>query len=179
MGRIAADALPTRFRFASSDGARASDDLAATLQARMRVITIVGVVILLAVSVNYSVRMRSLRGDALASMRVGLIANSVVVPPLALVVWWLRQSRPRAIRWLRWLEIGFFLAFSVFFALQMTSDFPSIVPVLETAPLDLGSSLAVWMSFLIVSYGLLIPNRWQRTASMIALMLGLVVVVDV
>jgi eukaryotic-like serine/threonine-protein kinase len=61
----------------------------------------------------------------------------------------------------------------------MASDFPSIVTVLDTAPLDLGLSQAAWMSFLIVSYGLLIPNRWQRTAGMIAFMLGLVVIVDV
>ena len=179
MTRVAATALPTRFRFASGDGAGARDDLAATLQARLRVITIVGSVILLAVSAIYSVRMRSLSGDALASMRVGLLANSMAIPPLALQVWWLRKSRPRSMRWLRWLEAGFFLALSVFFALQMANDFPSIVPVLDIAPMDLGLSQAAWMSFVIVSYGLLIPNRWQRAASVIAFMLALVAVVDV
>lgn len=179
MTRLADNALPTRFRFASSDGARGSDDLVATVQSRLRVVTVVGVVTLLAICLNYSVRMLSLSGDALASMRAGLIANSVLFPPLALQAWWLRRSRPRAMRTLRWLETGFFAIISVFFALQMMSDFPSIVPVLDTAPLDLGYSQAAWMSSFIVAYGLLIPNRWQRTAGMIGFMLGLVVVVDV
>lgn len=179
MTRLADNALPTRFRFASNDGARGGDDLAATVQARLRVVTVVGVVTVLAICLNYSVRMVSLSGDALASMRAGLIANSVLLPPLALQAWWLRRSRPRAIRTLRWLETGFFVTISVFFALQMMSDFPTIVPVLDTAPLDLGYSQAAWMSSVIVAYGLLIPNRWQRTAGMIAFMLGLVAVVDV
>jgi hypothetical protein len=179
MSQIAADALPTRFRFASGDSASASDDLAATLQARLRVITAVGVVTIVAVALIYAVRLRALSGEALASMQTGLISNVVVLFPMALALWWLRKRHPRSVRTLRWLETGFFVAMSVFFALLMVNDFPSIVPVLGVAPLDLGYSQAVWMSGVIVAYGLLIPNRWPRTAGMIAFMLGIVVAVDV
>jgi eukaryotic-like serine/threonine-protein kinase len=178
MSRVAANALPTRFRFASGNGAHTSDDLAVMLQARLRVIVGVGLMAALAVLLIYGVRIPSLSGDARASMQTGLIAQAVLLPSFALLFWWLRRSRPRAIRTLRWVEVAVTVWVSVFFAMLMVSDFPSIVPVLEVAPLDLGYSQAVWMSSLIVSYGLLIPNRWQRTAVMIGWMLGLVVVVD-
>ncbi len=178
MIRPIVDALPTRFRFASGDSARGSDDISVTLQARLRVIAVVGVATLLAVFVTYSVRLLALSGDARASMESGRIANGVTILPVALLAWWLRKSQPRALGQLRWLEVAFFFGFSIFFALLMASDFPSIAPVIDRAPLDLGLSQAAWMSFLIVAYGLLIPNRWQRAAGMIAFMLGLVVVVD-
>ena len=81
-------------------------------------------------------------------------------------------------RRLRCVEVVFIACFTMFVALWMAGDFPSIVPVIDKAPLDLGLSQAAWMSLMIVAYGLLIPNRWQRTAWMIAFMLGSVAVVD-
>lgn len=171
-------ALPTRFRFASGNGARPHDDLAAMLQVRLRVIAGVGVMSMLAVALIYTVRMRSLSGEALASMRTGLLANSLLLPTCALLVWWLRRGRPRSIRALRWVEGGVTVTISAFFALLMINDFPSIVPVLDVAPLDLGYSQATWMSSLIVSYGLLIPNRWQRAAVVVGWILCLVAAVD-
>lgn len=179
MNRAATNALPARFRFASGDGASASDELAATLQARLRVITAAGVVANVAVALISLVRLRALSGEAFASMQTGLIANVVLLLPQIVALWWLRQSRPRTLRTLRWLETGFLVAVSTVFALLLLNDFPSIVPVLDVAPMDLGYSQAVWMSGMIVAYGLVIPNRWQRTAGMIAFILGIVVVVDV
>jgi hypothetical protein len=70
----------------------------------------------------------------------------VAILPVALLAWWLRTSQPRALGQLRWLEVGFFLSFSFFFALLMASDFPSIAPLIDKAPLDLGLSQAAWMS---------------------------------
>ncbi len=77
------------------------------------------------------------------------------------------------------MESAFFAGNSVYVALLMANDFPTIVPVLDAAPMDLGYSQAAWMSFQIVAYGLLIPNRWQRAATVIGLMIGLLVMVDV
>ena len=173
------ETLPTRFRFASGDIFGGRDHLAATLQARLRVTMLVGVTMLLAFFVLQSIRLLSLSGDARVSMATGQNGIGLVAPPVAMLAWWLRRSRPRAIGALRWLEAGFFLSFSLFFAFWMAGDFPTIVPVIDSAPLDLGLSQAVWMSFLIVAYGLLIPNRWQRAAAMIALILAMVVFVDV
>ncbi len=175
----APEALPTRFRFASGDSPRGRDELAATLQARLRGVAIVIVATVLAFFVLYSVRLPQLSGAAQASMATGRFATGVLVLPLGSLAWWLRRSRPRAIGWLRLLEGVLFAVVAVFIAQWMAGDFPSIVPVIDTAPLDLGLSQAAKMSLVIVAYGLLIPNRWQRTAIVIAFMLGLVVVVDV
>ena len=142
-------------------------------------IALVIVAILVAFFVIYSVRVPELSGDAQVSMRTGRTFNGVMIPPLALLAWWLRKSRPRSIGLLRSVEVVLIAGFSLCVALWMVGDFPSIVPVIDQAPLDLGLSQAAWMSLMIVAYGLLIPNRWQRTAWMVAFMLGLVVVVDV
>ncbi|HYW30034.1 MAG TPA: serine/threonine-protein kinase, partial [Gemmatimonas sp.] len=179
MTRRALEALPTRFRFASADSARGSDDLAATLQARLRVVALVTVATVVAFFVLYSARLPQLSGEARASMAMGRFAIGVMIPPITLLAWWLRRSHQRTLNGLRWLEGVLFAIVGGFIALWMAGDFPSIVPVLDTAPLDLGLSQAAKMSLLIVAYGLLIPNRWQRTAAMIAILLGLVVVVDV
>lgn len=177
--RNAPDALPTRFRFATDDSARGSDDVAATLQTRLRAIALVVVATLLAFVVLFSARLLQVTGEARESMAVGRFAFGGMILPLALLAWWLRKGRPRAIARLRWLEVLLFASLGVFVALWMAGDFPSLVPVIDTAPLDLGLSQAATMSLCIVAYGLLIPNQWRRTAGMIAFMLLLVVAVDV
>ncbi|MEQ1692483.1 MAG: serine/threonine-protein kinase [Gemmatimonas sp.] len=179
MTRNATDALPTRFRFATDDSARGIADVAATLQTRLRSIAVVVATTLLAYFVLLTVRLLQLSGDAQAVAAAGRRANGVMILALAWLAWWLRRSRPRAIGRLRWMEVLLFAGVGVYFALWMAADFPTLVPVIDTAPLDLGLSQAAWMSLSIVAYGLLIPNRWQRTAGMIAFMLLLVVAVDV
>ncbi len=178
MTHNASETLPTRFRFASGDSAQGGHDLAATLQARLRVIALVIVATMLVFFVLLSVRLLELSGEVRASMQTGRFWNGVTIPPLALLAWWLRKSHPRSIKRLRWVEVVLFAGFSAMVVAWMAGDFPSLVPVIDQAPLDLGLSQAAWMSLTIVAYGLLIPNRWQRTAWMIALMLGAVALVD-
>ena len=178
MTRNATEALRTRFRFASGEGTGATGDLAATLQGRLRVIALVIIATMLAFFVLVSVRLPEVSGEVRASMQVGRVWIGLTIPPLALLAWWLRKSRPRSMGRLRWVEVVLTAGFSAVVIGWMAGDFPSFVPVIDKAPLDLGLSQAAWMSLMIVAYGLLIPNRWQRTAWMIALMLGAVALVD-
>lgn len=178
MTRNVTEVLPARFRFASGEGSVATDDLAATLQARLRVIVLVMVAILVAFMVLFTVRLPELIGDARASMQAGRIWFGVAALPLVLAAWWLRRSRPRSLSWLRWVELVLIICLVAFVVAWMAGDFASLVPVIDKAPLDLGASQAAGMSLLILAYGLLIPNRWQRTAWMIAFMLGAVALID-
>ena len=178
MTRNATEALPTRFRFASGERSGASDDLAATLQGRLRVIALVIVTTMFAFFVLLSMKVLDAIGDARDVVEGGRNVIGLAMLLVALVAGWLRKSRPRAMRQLRWVEVVLIAGFSVFVALWMVNDFPTFLPVLDKAPMDLGLSQAAWMSLMIVAYGLLIPNRWQRTAWMIALMLGAVALVD-
>ncbi|MBC8090339.1 MAG: serine/threonine protein kinase [Phycisphaerae bacterium] len=178
MTRNATEALPIRFRFASRNDSGATDDLASTLQARLRVIVLVMVAILVAFMLLFTVRLRELSGDAYTSMQAGRFWFGVTIPPFALIAWWLRRSRPRSVARLRWVEVVLIISLCAIVVAWMAGDFPSLVPVIDKAPLDLGLSQAASMSLLIVAYGLLIPNRWQRTAWMIAFMLGAVALID-
>ncbi len=178
MTRNAPEALPTRFRFASAEGSGASDDLAATLQGRLRVIALVIAATMRAFFVLLSVKLLDAIGDARAFVQVGRAIVAVPMLLCAMVAWWLRKGRPRAMRRLRWMEVVLIAGFSTFVAFWMGGAFPSLIPILDKAPLDLGLSQAAWMSLMIVAYGLLIPNRCQRTAGMIAFMLGAVALVD-
>ncbi len=177
MMRNATEALPSRFRFASGKGSGPSDDLAATLQGRLRVIAIVIVATMLSFFVLLSVKLLGAIGDA-RGVQIGRAIVGVPMLLCAFVAWWLRKGRPRAMRLLRRMEVVLIAGFSTWVALYIGGAFPSIAPLLDQAPLDLGLSQAAWMSLMIVAYGLLIPNRWQRTAWMIAFMLGEVALVD-
>ncbi len=177
MTRNATEALPSRFRFASGEGSGASDDLAATLQGRLRVIAIVIVATMLTFFVLLSVKLLGAIGDR-APVQTGRVIVGVPMLLCAFVAWWLRKGRPRSMRRLRRMEVVLIAGFSTWVALYIGGAFPSIVPLLDEAPLDLGLSQAAWMSLMIVAYGLLIPNRWQRTAWMIAFMLGEIALVD-
>lgn len=178
MTRNATGVLPSRFRFASGEGSGASDDLAVTLQGRLRVIAVVILATMLVFFVLLSVRLLEISGDAKAYMQTGRLFIGGTIPPVALLAWWLRKSHPRSIGRLRLVEVVLIAGFSAIVVAWMAGDFPSFVPVLDKAPLDLGLSQAAWMSLMIVAYGLLIPNRWQRTAWMIAFMLGAVALID-
>jgi hypothetical protein len=124
MTRNAPDALPTRFRFATDDSARGFDDVAATLQGRLRAIALVVVAVLLATFLLYSVRLSQITGDARDSMAVGRVAVGVMMVPLALLAWWLRRSRPRTITGLRWCEVLLFGGVAARRAGRSTSALP-------------------------------------------------------
>ncbi|WP_353268984.1 serine/threonine-protein kinase [Gemmatimonas sp.] len=173
-------ALPTRFRFASGDGDRTSgrDELAVTLQARLHVVTIVLLAIGLLLSIIAFWRIPEVTGSTRTVLKAVQVVMGGIFPPVALLAWWLRPRTPRSIAALRLVESGVFVSFNLLFASLMIADFPSIVPIIETAPFDLGFGAAIIPCFFIVSYGLLIPNRWQRAAVMIGLILALVVVTN-
>jgi eukaryotic-like serine/threonine-protein kinase len=178
MTRNPPDALPTRFRFASGD-VGATDDLAATLQRRLRAIALVIAATMLVFFVLLSVKwLNAVGDDARAFAQVGRIIVSAPMLLCFLAAWWLRKGRPRAMRRLRWMEVALIAGFSTWVALWIGGAFPSLVPHVDKAPLDLGLSQATWMSLMIVAYGLLIPNRWQRTAKMIGFMLVEIALVD-
>ncbi|WP_434479619.1 serine/threonine-protein kinase [Gemmatimonas sp.] len=173
-------ALPTRFRFASGDGDRTSgrDELAVTLQARLHVVTIVLLAIGLLMSVIALWRMPEVSGAARTTLKAVQLVMGGIIPPVALLAWWLRPRTPRSIAALRLVEVGVFVSFNLLFESLLIADFPSIVPIIDSAPFDLGFAHAIIPCFFIVSYGLLIPNRWQRAAVMIGLMLALVAVTN-
>jgi serine/threonine-protein kinase len=180
MTRDERPALPTRFRFASGDGDRTGgrDELTGTLQARLRVVAVVVLAIGLSLSFLVFWRSPAVSGAVVATLQSAQVIAGSIVPPVALLAWWLRSGTPRSMAALRLVEGVLFISLSVLFALLAVADFPSIVPVIDTAPMDLGLAHAILPSFLIVAYGLLIPNRWPRAAAMIGLMLCLVAAAD-
>jgi hypothetical protein len=107
MTRNATEVLPTRFRFASGEGAGANDDLAATLQARLRIIALVIAATMQVFFVLLSVKwLNAVDDDARIFAQVGRIIVAVPMLLCALVAWWLRKGRPRAVRRLRWMEVA-------------------------------------------------------------------------
>ncbi len=81
MTRNAPEALPTRFRFASGEGSGASDDLATTLQGRLRVIALVIAATMLAFFTLLSVKWLNAIGDARDFAQVG---RAIVAVPMLL-----------------------------------------------------------------------------------------------
>ena len=77
MTRNASEGLPARFRFASGEGTRANDELAATLQGRLRVIALVIVATMLGFFVLMSVKLIGAIGDARTFVQVGRAIVSV------------------------------------------------------------------------------------------------------
>jgi serine/threonine-protein kinase len=181
MTRAERPALPTRFRYASGDGDRTGgrDEIAATLQSRLRVVAIVLAATGLSSSVLLLWRSPAVSGAVIASLKSAQFIMGSLVLPVALLAWWLRPRTPRPLAALRLLEGVLFASVSVLFALLVIVDFPSIVPVIDTAPFDLGFAHALFACILIVAYGLLIPNRWQRAAMMIGLLLCMVAAANV
>ncbi len=179
MANIDTPALPVRFRFAGADSTAGADDLARLLQARLQVIAIVIGSTLLLFFVLLSVRLLGADSSMASSMERGRIISELVVVPSLAMAWWLRTRTPRPMQALRRVEVALIAGFSVCIAAAMAVDFPTLVPVMDRAPLDLGLSQAGWMSLMIVAYGVMIPNRWQRTVRVIALMLAATAAVNV
>lgn len=172
-------ARPARFRFASEDSTRGTDELATLLQSRLRVIAFVIGATMFIFGLLLTVRMGSVDAALAAQMAVGRIIVVAVILPSVAIAWWLRGAMRRPMHLLRRVELVLIAGFTVCIALAMVVDFPSLVSSLPVAPLDLGLSQAAWMSLIIVAYGVMIPNSWKRTVRVIGLMLGATLIVDV
>lgn len=172
-------ARPARFRFASEDSTRGTDELAALLQSRLRVIAFVIGATMFIFGLLLTVRMGSVDAALAAQMALGRIIVAVVILPSVAIAWWLRSTTRRPMHLLRRVELVLIAGFTVCIALAMAVDFPSLVTSLYVAPLDLGLSQAAWMSLMIVAYGVMIPNSWKRTVRVIGFMLAATLVVDV
>jgi serine/threonine-protein kinase len=178
-------ALPVnvpRFRFADGErtGVRTDADLARLLQTRLRrtVSVVLGVFPLFLLLVGLRLTAAT-PGD---SNFVALGQTLYVLLPFILVFavawWWLRERTPREIAALRRCELAVTVMISFISVSMLVIDFPSFLPFIDRIPLDTGMSQAVLMSMSVVSYGVLIPNTWQRCVRVIGLMLLLVVGAD-
>jgi len=170
--------LPSRFRFASRDSATGTDDLAALLQSRLLVIAMVIGIIFVVFFLLLTTRIGAADAVTAASMARGRIIITLAIPPSLGCAWWLRQRTPRSMTALRRVEIALIAVFCFCIVLSMAADFPSLVSALDIAPVDLGLSQSVWMGLMIVAYGMMVPNRWQRTVKVIALILLATALVD-
>ena len=170
--------LPSRFRFAGRDSTTGTDDLAGLLQSRLLVIALVIGVTMVVFFLLLTVRIGAADAVTAISMARGRIFIALAIPPSLGCAWWLRQRTPRSMTALRRVEIALIAVFCFCIMLAMAADFPSLVPALGIAPVDLGLSQSVWMGLMIVAYGLMVPNRWQRTVQVIVLILVATALVD-
>lgn len=170
--------LPSRFRFATRESSPGTDDLAALLQSRLLVIALVIGVIMTVFFLLFTTRIGAADAVTASSMARGRIFIAMVIPPSLGFAWWLRKRTPRSITALRRVEIALVALFGFCIVLAMAADFPSLVSALDIAPVDLGLSQSVWMGLMIVAYGMMVPNRWQRTVRVIASILIATALVD-
>jgi len=167
-----ASALFRREDVARSDFSR-SEELRATLQSRLRLISFVFA------AVNASI--------ALSDLGSFVSLSSTAEVPFSFFSTWfcaalasgwtvlgvlLRAKRPRALGWLRACEAAMFTFMAGLFIAASEETLTSLVGVYELAPVDITLGRSTQWVGLIVAYGTLIPNTARRTAVAMVILLA-------
>ena len=175
-------ALPTRFRFASGSarGSNTQGDLEELLRARLRFMATVFLVAYVITAALIASRLRVHHEDITRQVFLGVFSIVAAQSTLfAWAVWSLRRAVPRSLVFLRAVEMGYIISAMLTNFGLLYADFPSLVAILPQAALSLGVYSAGISALSIVSYGVMIPNTWRRTATVLAAMVVLSVVPDI
>ena len=179
----AATALPTRFRFASGPdrGSNTQGDLEAQLRARLRFLATVFLVAYLFVGALIASRLLVAHQTIDARSVFERILSVVVVQSalFAWAIWSLRPGVARRLAFLRAVETGYVVSAMLANFGILYADFPSLVTVLPGTALSLGVYSAGISALSIVAYGVMIPNTWRRSATILAAMVALSVAPDI
>jgi serine/threonine-protein kinase len=163
-------------RFVAGSGPDIDDDTARVLQARLRILTILGLAVLALMWA--SIEFSSLRFLASAGMRMVFLTVILLQAGMIAAVWW--RSDLSLLR-LRIIEIA---GVVLFLAIEGTDLWNSLTaddfkrflsdPVQQAY---FGHSMSVSWIFGIVSYGMFIPNTGRRCALMVGLFLAVPIAV--
>jgi hypothetical protein len=163
-------ALPTRFRFASGSApsARTQGEIEEQLRKRLRFVITIFIGGFLLEFFGGGLRLSSGdAGDSRQVLQFIVVTSAMWLPFLFWARWHLAPTRTHTLRALRRLEIAVTALFVLQAILANVVDFPTIVPILSVAPIDLGAGFAGPISWCIVAYGVLIPNTWRRCSSVV------------
>jgi hypothetical protein len=175
-------ALPTRFRFASGSarGSSTTGDLEEQLRARLRFMATVFLVAYTIMGALVISRLVVHHDAATRSVFWGVFWVDVAQCLLfAWAIWSLRPRVAHSLAFLRGIEMGYIVSALLANFGLLYADFPSLVAVLPSTALSLGIYSGGISAMSVVAYGVMIPNTWRRSATVLAAMVALSVVPDI
>ncbi len=161
--------VPAASRFRRADTHRDSfsntEELRATLQRRLRAVAWVNAAYNAGAAIFGTLSPLVNARTAAAPLSVGssyFYALTAVV--LVIAAQLVRPAKPRPLGWLRIYEAMIFAWGSALFGWLNAYDYSTLQGIYEKAPIDIGLGMASFWVFLMVAYGVLIPNPARRVA---------------